>query len=276
MGIRQNADVNQEHDKQKQVAAALELLYAQYGARAFVYPDPLHFLYEYSAAQDREIVGMIASSLAFGNVRQIANSVRLVLDLMGSPAQFVLGSSLGSLKRLFKDFKHRYVGGAELSALMEGIRGAIEEYGSLQACFMSGFDTAHENVLAAEIHFVSVLNRKASSRNFLLPDPRAGSACKRLQLYLRWMVRQDAVDPGGWEQIPASKLIMPMDTHIFRVARLFGWTQRSQADMKAALEVTRKLKAVCPEDPVRYDFALTRLSMRGEEGLHAFHASCGE
>jgi len=106
-------------------------------------------------------------------------------------------------------------------------------------------------------------------RSYLLPDPRLGSACKRLNLYLRWMVRRDAVDPGGWN-VPPAKLVVPLDTHMHALGRALGLTDRRSADLRTALEITAAFRAIAPDDPVRYDFALTRLGMRGGERREAF------
>jgi uncharacterized protein (TIGR02757 family) len=138
----------------------------------------------------------------------------------------------------------------------------LEHHGSLRACFVSGLSLEDENVLPALTVFVNEL--RADSRremNFLLPSPRRGSACKRLNLYLRWMVRRDAVDPGLWTPLPASKLIIPLDTHMHRIAIEWGLTQRKQGDMRTALEITEAFRKVAPDDPVRYDFCLTRLGI---------------
>jgi uncharacterized protein (TIGR02757 family) len=105
------------------------------------------------------------------------------------------------------------------------------------------------------------------ARNYLLPDPAAGSACKRLHLYLRWMVRRDAVDPGGWSRVRARQLVAPVDVHMHRLGRALGFTKRRQADARTALEITAALRRFAPHDPVRYDFALTRLGIRDDARL---------
>jgi uncharacterized protein (TIGR02757 family) len=110
---------------------------------------------------------------------------------------------------------------------------------------------------------------------YLVPSPAAGSACKRLNLYLRWVVRRDDVDPGGWEGIAPSKLVVPLDTHMFRICRSLGMTARNQADLKSALEITQAFRAIVPEDPVRYDFALTRLGIRSDADAEPFLRQCG-
>lgn len=142
----------------------------------------------------------------------------------------------------------------------------IEEHGSLQECFRSHLDPSADSVFEALCGFVDELTRaEPELGNFLLPSPGRGSACKRLNLFLRWMVRNDEVDPGGWEAVPARILLVPLDTHMFRICSALEMTCRSQADMKSALEVTGAFREYAPDDPVRYDFAITRLGMGGEE-----------
>ena len=113
--------------------------------------------------------------------------------------------------------------------------------------------------------FVKRLNAFTSGkRKHVLACPDKGSACKRLNLFLRWMVREDNVDPGGWNQVPASMLIIPLDTHMHRIGHSFQLTSRKQADMRTALEITKAFREMSPQDPVRYDFSLTRLGIRND------------
>lgn len=112
-------------------------------------------------------------------------------------------------------------------------------------------------------------------KNYLLPDPAQGSACKRLHLYLRWMVRNDAVDPGCWRHVAPNVLVVPLDTHMHRIARALGLTRRKQADARAAAEITAAFRTIAPTDPVRYDFALTRLGIRRDTALSDFLCAFG-
>ncbi len=257
---------------------SLEALYERYNRREFVHPDPLEFLYRYDDPLDREVAGLIASSLAFGRVAQILKSVTYVLDRMGeSPSRFVYDARPATLEECFGGFVHRIWTGRQLAALLSGMGRAIRRHGSLAACFAAGIDGRAETLLPALQTFVNELRLTAPGRRrSLLPNPAAGSACKRLHLYLRWMVRRDDVDPGGWDAVPAAKLIVPMDTHMHRIARTLGATTRKTADLRAALETTAAFRRVCPDDPVRYDFALTRLGIRREADMNAFFAQCGK
>ena len=246
----------------------LDDLYKKYNRRDFVHPDPLEFLYDYEDPHDREIVGLISSSLAYGRVRQILKSVHSIIDRMKpSPSIFLKRASLTSLLSTFSEFKHRFTTGEEIAFLLFDIKGVIERYGSLYNCFTAGLND-DDTVLPAVSRFVKELcvERKRRFKS-LIPSPTKGSACKRLNLFLRWMVRCDGVDPGGWDRVPASKLIVPLDTHMHRISLSLNLTTRKQADMKTALEITDSFRMISPDDPVKYDFALTRLGIRNGKDL---------
>ncbi len=250
----------------------LEHLYERYNKREFVHPDPLEFLYDYEDLCDREIVGLLASSLAYGRVSQINKSISIVLDRMTpSPFRFLEKASMESLLRTFYGFKHRFTTGDELAAMLFGMKNVIIKYGSLYACFKTGFINNGKSILPAITEFVEALNSGFNCRsNSLLPLPAKGSACKRINLFLRWMIRRDDVDPGGWDDVPTSGLIVPLDTHMHRICLTLGLTKRKQADMKTALQITDSFRAVVPDDPVRYDFALTRLGIWKDASLESF------
>ncbi len=246
----------------------LDELYALYNRREFIHPDPLEFLHHYDDPLDREIVGMVASALAYGRVHQILRSVSEVLHRMGeSPSRFILEHSPATIHKRFRDFRHRFTGGGQLAALLCGMKGLIQSHGSLRASFAMKCKLDDETILPALTAFVEELSEEARDELItLLPSPRKGSACKRLNLFLRWMVRSDDVDPGGWGGVGACKLIVPLDTHMHRIGLDAGLTRRKQADLRTALEVTQAFREIVPEDPVRYDFALTRLGIRDISG----------
>ena len=171
------------------------------------------------------------------------------------------GSDRTSLESIFAGFRHRFTTHIELAALLASARRLIRDYGSLHECFLAGLEPSDEDVTSALATFV---RRFDLERKYLLPSPADGSACKRLNLFLRWMVRCDAVDPGGWEGVSASQLLIPLDTHMVRIARAWGFTHRKSPGMRMVLDVTRAFRHICPEDPVRYDFVLTRFGIRGE------------
>jgi len=257
----------------------LDRLYEQYNQRKYVHPDPLEFLYFFDDIRDREIVGLIASSLAYGKVAQILKSVSRVLEIMGcSPTDYLHSTSDNEIMHHFDSFVHRFAKGKHLSALLIGIKRSIDEYGSLYNCFLSGFSNSDDTVMPALSAFSKIITGTGSDCHpgHLIPSPDKGSACKRLNLFLRWMIRCDDVDPGGWYGIAASKLIVPLDTHMFQIAGQLGLTKRNQANLKTAIEITKGYKCWSPDDPVRYDFALTRFGIRNDlAGNNALYVKLG-
>ena len=156
-----------------------------------------------------------------------------------------------------------------MAAMLTGLRGVISKYGSLMAGFAAGCIKSDATYFPAVNRFAGIL--RSFSGDFdpghLIASPDKGSACKRLNLFLRWMIRSDDVDPGGWDVLTPSKLIIPLDTHMYRTCRQQGFTCRKQANMKTALEVTAAFSRLVPEDPVRYDFVLTRQGIRKDDAF---------
>lgn len=249
----------------------LEHVYSLYHKTGFIHPDPLEFLHRYPHVQDREVVGLVASSLAYGRVGQILRSVTSVLEGMGdSPGLFIERTSREDLRERFRGFKHRFTTADELVDLLSATGKVISAYGSLHACFLEGFDHRHPDVTEALAAFVQrIRDHMEPVENSLLPCPERKSACKRLYLFLRWMVREDDVDPGGWKGISPSKLIVPVDVHMHRIGIVLGMTDRRQADLRTAMEITEGFRKIVPDDPVRYDFSLTRIGIRNDVDIRA-------
>lgn len=240
----------------------LENLYQAYTHPEYVHIDPLTAVLRYTNPEDQEVVGLIAAALAFGNVKTILRSVDAVLTRLPQPAVNLRAATPRELQRMFGSFRHRYARGRELADLLAGMQRVMRTHGSLGACFRACTRHEETDYRLALTRFVCELRKEARLEdNYLLPDPRRGSACKRLWLYLRWMVRNDAVDPGVWPGLDAAKLIVPLDTHMHRICRKLSFTERKTADLRTAVEITEAFRCICPEDPVRYDFALTRLGI---------------
>ena len=248
---------------------SLEDLYRRLNRRCYVHPDPLEFLYRYDRPDDREVAALVASSLAYGRVRQILRSVSSVLDVLGPrPASHLTNVRPAGLRRALAGFRHRFATGEHVAALLLAAKRLIADYGSLGNCFAGMVTGQDETVLPALRGFAAQLSTAAERDcGHLLPDPARGSACKRLNLMLRWLVRRDEVDPGGWDCVSPAKLVVPLDTHMHRIARAMGATRNKAADIRTALEVTAAFRRIAPEDPVRYDFALTRLGIRSDMDL---------
>ena len=245
--------------------AFLEGLYLVYNRRELVHPDPLEFLYNYDELPDREIAGLVASCLAYGRVAQILKSVEKALTPLGPhPRDFLMQdthSLYSILSESYKNFKHRFTTGGHVTDLLARASEILRSYGSLEE-FMRSCLREGGSMLPALNVFSRTLSPSREGFS-MLSSPEDGSACKRLFLYLKWMVRRDDVDPGGWTVFLPKDLIMPTDTHIHNITRQLDLTKRRQADLKTALEITRGFSVFSPEDPTRYDFALTRFGIRG-------------
>jgi uncharacterized protein (TIGR02757 family) len=242
----------------------LEDAYFTFNRREMVYPDPVEFLYRYDDPLDREIVALIASTLAYGRVAGIHRSIAWVLDRIQAPRAAVCRRDISIVAEALAGFRHRFTTDRELISLLAGIRRAIRRYGSLKSCFLAGLSLHDGNTQDALRRFVAQLN-PADLQTSLLPAPERGSACKRLHLFLRWLVRSDDVDPGGWDDVGKERLTIPLDTHMFRLAQRLGLSGRCRPDGVTAAEVTAGFRQLRPDDPVRYDFALTRIAMSGTE-----------
>ena len=245
--------------------AFLEGFYGEWNRPQFIHPDPLEFVLRFSEPADQEVAGLVASSLAFGQVRHILKVLGGVFRVLPNPAADIERMSRADLVECLRPFRHRWVSGEELADLLHGVRRVRGDYGSLENFFRAGLRRDDKDVVLPLGPFVDGL-KKASGRECpgLLPCPGKGSPCKRLMLYMRWMVRKDAVDPGPWTGISPAMLIVPLDTHMFRIGKYFGLTNRGTPDMKSALEITRFFRSLLPGDPVRYDFSLTRPGIRKE------------
>ena len=161
----------------------------------------------------------------------------------------------------FKDFQYRFAKGVHLVNLLWGIREVLKRFSSLENCFYTGMTPEDETIIPGLVFLFEQINRKKDIGH-LLADPQKKSACKRSLLFLRWMVRKDQVDPGGWDKICPSLLIVPLDTHMHKIGMMLGFTKRKSPDMKTALEITQGFRQILREDPVKYDFCLTRFGIR--------------
>nr|QGT50894.1 TIGR02757 family protein [uncultured Elusimicrobia bacterium] len=248
----------------KKTALFLERIYALYTRPELISPDPLEFLSRYTNPADRELAALLAACFAYGNVKQIIKNINGIFAKMPrGPHAFITQTPHAKIKKIFVGFRYRFTGEEELCALLAALRRVIKEHGSLENCFLCYYKEENETVLPALRAFAREL-REGADLHSLIPDPDKNSALKRLNLFLRWMVRQDAVDPGGWTRVSPAKLIVPVDVHMHRIARKLGLTKRNAADITTALEISRAFKKCCPHDPIKYDFCLTRFGIRDD------------
>lgn len=261
------------NERDPAIALWLERMYGECNRLERLKRDPLAIVLGFKDIRDREIAGLVCSTLAFGKVDLIMDACSRALTPLGPhPASALKSMSDRDIEAAWTGFQYRFCFPRDMIALMKALRAAIERYGSLQAMFVS-HDSREPSVAAALGGFVRELRGvpapaqgRPAIRPNLLPDPADGSACKRLLLYLRWMVRKDDIDPGGWDEVSPARLIVPLDVHMARLCReklRFLPLRRGPASptLKEALEATRRFAVYAPEDPVKYDFALTRLGI---------------
>ena len=225
----------------------LEDIYLNYNKKEYIDPDPLVFLYDYPDTKNREIVGLIAASFAYGRVEQIMKTVGYVLEkLEPTPFDYLMTRTKKDMANDFKGFRYRFANDINLINLLWGIRNVLDKFVSLENCFCDGWAKEDETVLPGLVFLCEQMDPK-NKTGHLLADPKKNSACKRSILFLRWMVRKDLVDPGGWERISPSQLIVPLDTHMYKTGLMLEFTKRKSADMKTALEITQGFKKLCPK-----------------------------
>ncbi len=258
----------------------LEELYAKYTKREYAHPDPVEFLFEYDRPEDIEIVGMIASSFAYGRVSQILKSISVVLGALGkSPFRFLSAATVKEITERFSGFRYRFTTGEEVVSLLVALKLLYERYDGMFS-FFSDVDPATRSAMTNSpmrdtiypylVSFVKRLRELGNmGKSSLIPDPTKKSACKRLNLFFRWMIRRDAIDFGIWE-FPRFKLLVPLDTHMHRIGKNFGFTDRFSSSIVTAWEITEGFKGINPEDPVKYDFALTRPGILNERVLRVY------
>jgi uncharacterized protein (TIGR02757 family) len=253
----------------------LDRLYAEYN-RADALADPIEIVRRYSDPADREVAGFIAAGLAFGRVASVLQSVNRALAVMGaSPAAFVRGFDRARDASAFEGLVHRWTRGADIATLVAILGRMIARSGSVERFFLEGHDPSAADTGGA----IESFSRRALAFGlepagspppgvaYFFPRPSAGSACKRMNLYLRWMVRSDAVDLGIWPGVAPSQLIVPLDVHVIRLGQCLRLTRYRAPGWRMASEITASLRALDPQDPVRYDFALCHVGMRDQCGF---------
>jgi uncharacterized protein (TIGR02757 family) len=257
---------------------ALEGLRRRYDRR-FLDSDPIGIVRRFDDPHDREIVGLIAAGLAYGRVASIRGSLFGILARLGpKPTQFVASFDPVRDACRFDGFAHRFTSGRDVALLLHLVRQVRERAGSLESFFLAGDKDPGTPTLGEALDAFGARMFALDARPFvrdgivphrdgarwLLPLPAGGSACKRSCLFLRWMVRpDDGVDCGVWTRVSPSRLVLPLDTHLLRVVRALGWSRRKSAGWAMALEATARLRALDPADPIRFDFALSRLGILG-------------
>ncbi|NLI10723.1 MAG: TIGR02757 family protein [Elusimicrobia bacterium] len=239
--------------------AFFENLYKKYNNRSYAFSDPISLVYNYEKNHlDAEIAGLIASSLAYGNVKQILKSLGKVFLVMGkSPRLYLEKKKNHEIAKDFLSFKHRFTTGGELTVFLINIKKVLIKYGTLENLFVKNIREEEKNYIGCLYRFVNELNYSACAPT-LTPCPEKKSSFKRFNLYLRWMIRKDKIDLGVWKNISPKGLIIPLDTHMLSISQKLGITKRKDGSMKTAEEITSFFRKINPQDPVKYDFSITR------------------
>jgi uncharacterized protein (TIGR02757 family) len=259
--------------------ASLDRLYA-----GFNYPDsatdPIHIVRRFARPDDREVVGFCAAALAFGRVASVLQSVERLLALMGPrPADYVRAFQPAREAKAFHGLVHRWIRASDLVALLWVLKQMLDRAGSIEGFFIEGWDSGAGDIgdaldrfstraLALDLRGAYGRVPRRAGVCYFFPRPSSGSACKRLNLFLRWMVRHDALDLGVWSRVSPASLIVPLDTHVIRVARCLRLTRYTSPGWAMARDITESLRRLDPDDPVKYDFALCHLGMMNACGFN--------
>jgi uncharacterized protein (TIGR02757 family) len=266
-------------EREHALAASLSRLYDDYN-RSDSTSDPVHKVRPFRQPADREVAGFCAAALAFGRVASILNSIDALFRIMGPhPAAFVREFEPEAPHPALRAMVHRWTRGSDLVALLWILRQMIERSGSIEGFFLEGYapdagDVGHAlnsfstRALALDIRRAYGRVPRRAGVCYFFPRPSAGSACKRLNLFLRWMVRDDEVDLGVWRRVPAAKLIVPLDTHVIRLGQCLRLTRYTSPGWNMAADITASLRALDPADPVRFDFSLCHVGMMNACGFN--------
>ena len=257
----------------------LDAFLADFARERGVSNDPVQFVHRYDDPRDREVAAFIVSAFAYGNVKSILATANRALSFLGpKPAQTVAAFDPRTDARRLRSFYHRFNTSRDLAVFFWMIRRLLEQHGSLEDAFLAGMSPEDTDTGSALTHFsggmlgtgyerfypAGELKRRIGVR-FLLPSPADGSACKRMNLFLRWMVRpSDGVDSGIWSRVRPHQLVIPLDTHIARISGYIGLTEMKSPGWAMALDITKSLRLLDGADPLRYDFALCHLGIAGD------------
>jgi uncharacterized protein (TIGR02757 family) len=250
------------------IGAFLEAAYARWHTLDEVARDPLSFPRRYPDPRDREVVGLLAASFAFGRVASLMASIERLLARLGpAPATLLAGLDVPGCVAVADGLRHRFVGPVETAGLLAAIGRRLRDDGGLEPAFLRGFLPEGDTVrgLAALAASLRSPGPGIPDPGFLVPVAGTASPAKRLNLFLRWMVRDDGIDLGLWRDVPTDRLLVPLDVHVCRIARRLGLLRerRSGPRMDDARDLAEALKAYDPADPVRFDFALSHLGITG-------------
>jgi uncharacterized protein (TIGR02757 family) len=256
---------------ERRLKAALDEVLAQYHGRAFLKTDPISIPHGYEGLRDREFTGFVAAMFAFGNVRSMLPAIRVALDWLGmNPVQSLINATHRDIEVATAGFGYRWVKASDLASFLRTLQSVYADGGSLEGLYRGGRASGEGVETGGLSGLLDGLQANAPNgaltaygTRYMLPSSGGKGAYKRVHLFLRWMVRSDVIDLGVWKSVHPRQLMMPLDTHVSRISRLLGLSDRKTPDGRMAREITERLRRFDPEDPVKYDFALSRLGIIG-------------
>jgi len=238
----------------------------QYNRPDFIALDPISIPHSFSKKEDVEISAFLAATISWGNRKSIVTNANKMMDLMDrAPFDFIMNHTATDLRAL-KSFVHRTFNGDDFIGFVKCIQHLYQEQGGLEQTFYEGFKKGEADVAISFFREKFFEGKHQARTQKHVSNPISGSSAKRLNMYLRWMVRDDraGVDFGIWKKIKPSKLSLPLDVHTGNVGRELGLLSRTQNDWKAVAEIDQALRLLDPKDPVKYDFALFGIGVSGE------------
>jgi uncharacterized protein (TIGR02757 family) len=251
-------------DPSENIQSFLDQKVISFNHTSFIDSDPIQIPKLFDSKENIEIAGFLAATLAWGQRPTIIrNALQLVTLMNNNPIEFLLHSTEEDLD-VFLNFKHRTFNGTDCIFFMKALRNIYQNHGGLEQVFTDGYRN-NETIFSALIHFRKVffeLEHEHRTEKHV-SDVEKGAAAKRLNMFLRWMIRSDKarVDFGLWKQIPSAALMLPLDVHTGNVARKLRLLSRTQNDWRAVEEITTKLREFDADDPIKYDFALFGLGV---------------
>lgn len=257
--------------KENSIYQLLERKYKEFNSSAFIENDPISIPHLYSKKQDIEIAAFFSATIAWGNRKSIITSANKLMALMdNAPHDFILNHREKDLKK-FMDFKHRTFNTTDTLYFVEFLKQHYLKHESLEDAFLKSEvkNSQVEALSGFHTYFFSLEDSPTRTRKHVA-TPVRGSTCKRMNMFLRWMVRKDksGVDFGIWKKIKPAHLLIPLDVHVDRTARKLGLIKRKQTDWETVIELTENLKQFDPNDPVKYDFALFGISVLDKMQIH--------
>lgn len=248
----------------------LDKLYNEYNFSERLIHDPIMFPHKFSKIEDIEAVGFIAAAFAYGRIDLFMAVVEKILKIMGkNPYDFLINFDIRKHQKPFLGISYRFSSSEDIISFVFALHKVFREHRRLENLFEQNYSKTDENIGKALTGFVDAFVNmtypeiRRYSHGFLhfFPSPENGSTCKRLTLFLRWMIRDKDIDLGIWKGIPKNKLVIPLDTHIARISKCLGFTKRKSVDWRAAIEITESLKSLDQDDPLKYDFVLCHLGI---------------